>query len=293
VCNLVPGPDGNIWFAEYNSSHIARITPGGVITEIPTPRPDSAPCSMTVGPDGALWFSGGFGIMRMTLAGVFTEFLTNGASMVITGPDGNIWFIESTAGPDADAHTITKMSLAGTILAQYPVPRLNASQVGPTMTAGPDGNIWFIEYVNNNKLGRLELDGTYTEFPLPDVLTQPGCIVAGLQGMLLFCADQYYPATDWIGRITTDGVISKLPVNSFAFGVNSITVGPDGNVWFIEQSQSIISRMTPSGTMMATVGIGGSIRLNSITVGPDGNIWFSESPVESLQHSVIGRLTIK
>ena len=37
------GSDGNIWFAETFANAIARITPGGVVTEFPLPSPDAGP----------------------------------------------------------------------------------------------------------------------------------------------------------------------------------------------------------------------------------------------------------
>ena len=64
---LATGADGNIWFSEYKTNRIGRITPKGVITEFPLPRPNSGPGDITMGPDGALWFvelSGGIDGVR-------------------------------------------------------------------------------------------------------------------------------------------------------------------------------------------------------------------------------------
>ncbi len=36
---IVTGPDGNLWFAERSANAIARMTPGGVVTEFPLPHP--------------------------------------------------------------------------------------------------------------------------------------------------------------------------------------------------------------------------------------------------------------
>jgi virginiamycin B lyase len=54
---IAAGPDGNLWFTEYNANQVARITPGGVVTEFPVPTPGSGPYGIARGGDGNLWFT--------------------------------------------------------------------------------------------------------------------------------------------------------------------------------------------------------------------------------------------
>ena len=54
---ITTGPDGNLWFTEYNVNKIGRITTAGVITEFPLPTAGSFPQGITTGPDGNLWFT--------------------------------------------------------------------------------------------------------------------------------------------------------------------------------------------------------------------------------------------
>lgn len=51
------GPDGNLWFTEFEANQIGRIRPSGTITEFPVPTPRSGPTAITRGPDGNLWFT--------------------------------------------------------------------------------------------------------------------------------------------------------------------------------------------------------------------------------------------
>jgi virginiamycin B lyase len=53
---IVRGPDGNLWFTEFDGSRIDRITPGGVVTEF-TPPPNRGPLGITVGSDNLLYFT--------------------------------------------------------------------------------------------------------------------------------------------------------------------------------------------------------------------------------------------
>jgi streptogramin lyase len=75
-----------------------------------------------------------------------------------------------------------------------------------------------------------------------------------------------------VGRITPAGTITLF--KQFGDGesgdrANGITVGPDGNLWFIATGG--IGRSTPGGviTLFEIPGIA-----HAITRGPDGNLWF-------------------
>src|SRR5438874_1121703 len=54
---IAAGPDGNLWFTEYEVDQIGRITPEGIIAEFPIPGDNSYPLAITAGPDGNLWFT--------------------------------------------------------------------------------------------------------------------------------------------------------------------------------------------------------------------------------------------
>src|SRR5262245_36661511 len=76
---ITRGPDGNVWFTDPVAGEVRRITPGGQVTEFPTPGISAA--AITAGPDGNLWFldnvltvSGRPAIGRITPAGLVTEF---------------------------------------------------------------------------------------------------------------------------------------------------------------------------------------------------------------------------
>jgi streptogramin lyase len=70
------GPDGNLWFTEFDGNRIGRITPAGSVTEFPLPSSDSQPFMIAPGPDGNLWFSeyNATKIGRITPDGVITEY---------------------------------------------------------------------------------------------------------------------------------------------------------------------------------------------------------------------------
>jgi virginiamycin B lyase len=79
-----------------------------------------------------------------------------------------------------------------------------------------------------------------------------------------------------IAKVTPRGAITSYHVSdgSMPYG---ITLGPDGNLWFVDQRKSRVSRITPSGTITQWPTPTPASAPNDIAVGPDGNLWFTES----------------
>jgi hypothetical protein len=95
------------------------------------------------------------------------------------------------------------------------------------ITAGPDGNLWFVEN-NGNKIGKITTSGTITEYALPSGRWPEG-ITAGPDGNLWFTE-----LADNIGKITTSGTITEYAIPTGASSPYGIAAGPDGNLWFTE-----------------------------------------------------------
>jgi streptogramin lyase len=54
---IAAGPDGAMWFTEFQGEKIGRITMKGDITEFATPSSAAVPAGIAVGTDGAMWFA--------------------------------------------------------------------------------------------------------------------------------------------------------------------------------------------------------------------------------------------
>src|SRR5262249_3182758 len=55
---ITTGPDGNLWFTEFGSSRIGRLTTAGAFTEFAAGiTTASSPFGIAVGPDGNIWFA--------------------------------------------------------------------------------------------------------------------------------------------------------------------------------------------------------------------------------------------
>ena len=218
---IASGPDGNLWFTEFWTNRIGRMTPTGVLTEFPIPTPDSAPRGIVAGPDGNLWFVESHfnhtAVARITTAGVVTEYSLGGSALdqlqptdIVAGQDGNLWLNQTH--PSAPQGEIVRVALDGSM-------NVFAMQEGTRpsgMAAGPDGNIWFTDW-SRNTIGRMSPSGTLRQFQLPRPNSQPTGIAAGPDGRLWFTEGSR------IGSIGTTVPEAQLNVRALNFTPGSPT----------------------------------------------------------------------
>jgi streptogramin lyase len=272
------GPDGNLWFTEFNA--IGRVTGSGVVTEFPLPAGSSNPHAIAAGPDGNLWFTLPHQnkVGRISPSGDITEVLGITGPMGITaGPDGNLWITQSS-------DSIAQITTTGIITA-FPI----APESYPdAITVGADGNLWYVitvAYKGGNKIGRITTTGVYTEFNVPTWASGISNLTAGKDGSIWFSESW----ADKIGRITSSGVVTEFKISPIPFTIYpwGLTTGPDGYIWFAGYYPGVLGRVTPAGNVTyfsIPTPDSGPI---GITTGPDGNIWFTEYYGQK-----IGRLTI-
>jgi virginiamycin B lyase len=254
------GPDGNLWFTEEKGDKIGRITPGGVISEFPLP-PNRRPNAITAGPGGLIWFTengeeenekkehvrvGRIGRIS-TAGGPISETIiptSTGEPMGITsGPDGNIWFTERSAG------NIGRMPPAGEIQEFH----VNGGGGPNGITVGPNGELWFtLEY--GDKIGRITTSGTpITQTQLPTPNSRPNQIALGPDGALWFTENGPHKViiegkeeereSSRIGRITLAEEIGEYVTEIPESGPAGIATGADGNLWFAESRRNNIGRI--------------------------------------------------
>jgi virginiamycin B lyase len=276
--DLIVGPDGNLWCTESSPSSsgapaasAVQITPAGVITQFTLPITDNVVSGLAVGSDGNLWYSSSTStnfdassaIDQITTKGVVTEFGLPGtyfnASALTTGPDGNLWFSNQTTSPPSasiGSVAIGRITPTGGFTEYALSPKVSSTS---TLTAGPDGNLWFSEqggfaFGSTGQIGQITPAGAITEFPL----------TPGISG-IVFGTSRLSP----------------------------LTVGPDKNLYFTFQTNGVpnpdsthgfgdfnIGQITPSGnvTEFAGTGSGSSAVAYAPTVDSDGNLWFLEGP---------------
>jgi streptogramin lyase len=174
---------------------------------------------------------------------------------------------------------------------EYQVPNGGGAGLNNGIAKGPDGNIWFTEFTNDN-IDKITPGGSVTQYPIPGPSSGPQGIAAGPDGNLWFAEN----VTGQIGKITPAGAITQYSLPNASSGPLNITAGPDGNLWFTEFASSAIGKITTSGTVTEyPLPISGSRPFNpqlfGITAGPDGNVWFTEYNDEAFGGNNIGKIT--
>jgi YD repeat-containing protein len=188
-----------------------------------------------------------------------------GAGPIVSGPDGNLWFLDSAGG---NAESVGKITTSGAIT-KYSLPT-HADTVG--LAAGPDGNLWFTEN-SSGRVATITPAGVITTYALPSE-SHPTGIIAGPDGNMWYL-NVNIGHVSYIGKITTGGVITQYP---FPDPENQtpgqLTVGPDHNIWvtisgFTGEDQ--LAKVTLSGDITEYP----SGHLVSATTGSDGKLWFT------------------
>jgi virginiamycin B lyase len=124
------------------------------------------------------------------------------------------------------------------------------------IAAGPDGALWL---TYGNQIERITTAGGITEYPVfpPTLFSVVSGIAAGPDGALWFTYNRV-PAVNSspaahiggnIGRITIAGTITNFPIAAFLGPPQGIAAGPDGALWFPEDSTNKIGRITTSGNL--------------------------------------------
>jgi uncharacterized delta-60 repeat protein len=211
--DITTGPDGNLWFTEQNARGIGRITPAGVVTHFTAGFSDT-PSAITAGPDGNLWFTEDSAVGKITPAGVVTEYssgITPGSNLLgITAPgDGKLWFTERNGG-----------GRVGYVTTQGQISVLSAGNNNGAITVDASRGLWFTE-VSGNRLARMSLSGTVTEFGAADLApgSQPYGIAVAANGDVWFTE----MSGNCVGRLhRTDPPLDPT------FGVNGVTSADPG-----------------------------------------------------------------
>jgi uncharacterized protein (TIGR03437 family) len=198
----------------------------------------------------------------------------SGLSSITAGPDGNLWFTETTA------NKIGRITPGG-VVTEFPLPTAN-SKPG-TIVAWADGNLWFSES-NPARLARITPGGTITEFPFPASNVENFSLIAGKKGPLwAFASDGKIRAITINGRVTEQSFDPS--------GVTATIVDNDGNLLIASNhfqpspcpqgcpsEHGSIILLTPEGSQIGITPAQNfvlPISINGLAVGPDEKIWHS------------------
>jgi streptogramin lyase len=170
---LAAGPDG-IAFVGHPTATLGFVSYTGKLSAINF-RTNIDIKSIAYDSSGSLWYAGCDGVGRLTRSHVVRDYLVeggcNGEAGVAVGRGGLAWF--SAGGHIGYVDASGKMRLFKPLYA-------------PTsMTAAPDGNLWFVNR-QANLITRITPQGTVSRF-LTTFGDSPGDIAVGPDGNLWVC----------------------------------------------------------------------------------------------------------
>ena len=265
------------------------------------------------------------GVAGPAHAVTITEFsagITAGSDPVgiAAGPDGNLWFTETSGEPDRADHAGGR---------RHRVLRPASPRTAPVgIAAGPDGNLWFTEY-DGDRIGRITPAGVVTEFTAGITAGSARIgIAAGPDGNLWFTeydrrpdradhaggrrhrvlrrhhrraaartgsrrgrtATSGSPSTHGarIGRITPAGVVTEFSTGITPGSWPARDRGGPGRQPLVHRVQRRPDRADHAGGRRHRVlhRHHPGQRPDGIAAGPDGNLWFTEDDGDR-----IGRIT--
>lgn len=280
---VIAGPGGAMWFTDLAGNGLVRMAMDGSSTEFPLPTGfhDNGANAIAKTPDGKLYILACRGDLELVSARgkVLFDILPPGTGFCVVGGGSGIFNgLAVDANGDAwipYAEGVTKVTETGAST-EYLYPNgLNNGQ-GSGITAGPVGDMWFVQNADaGSYIGAVDpTTGAITEFSLPFGcdLSKQG-IVAPADGNLWFGCD-----TSSYGKITPTGsaTLFRTPGSVQLYDTPlQATVGPGGFPWFIAQdgvTKGVAAINTNTGALTYHPAHY-TDQPQSIALGPDGNLW--------------------
>ncbi len=278
---ITTGSDGNRWFTEGTEftaapAKIARITPGGVITEF---APDVADgCNVCIitdiaqGPGGILYItSNDPNLMRFNVA---TESFETPVQMPNTSALGGNLAISAT--------DVWITDFNNDVVWRY---HLSDGQFTSSLVTDPGdvavdvaGNAWFtqpgdVNAPGTSNIGRIDaVSGAVTTTPTTDgaITVAPRSVTVAADGQVWFTA-RFTPQA--VGRLNpSTNSVTLLPLTNT--GPSGIAASADGSVWFTQETKGNVARITNDGVITEGKTVKGSAPFG-ITVAPNGDPWYS------------------
>lgn len=191
----------------------------------------------------------------------------SGAQAITSGPDGNMWFVET------GANKIGRITMNG-VITEFPIS--TAGTQPESITRGPGGtnSLWFTEYAGN-AIAKISTSGVITTYHIPTPNSHPGGAIEGPDGNIWFT--EY--AANKVGRLTPTGAFKEWTIPTPGSGPYGIAEGDDQNLWFAEQNASYLGRISPTTFAITQIPINGRARY----VAPENNasrrrvMWYTDA----------------
>jgi streptogramin lyase len=254
---IIPAPDGSVWFLAYQRPYVGHVLPSGAVTYFRVPSLHRGPPTLSgiaLARNGTLWFNagqfdgacdGGIGYVaggRLKL--IRDKGCGSGGGGLTIGNDGrlyetqypNVIEVFTSSGIYERRFTYTKCGEPGWI------------------ANGPDGNLWIS---SGHWIVKMSERGVTQCFVVPHTngntyMTRE--IVNVGDGNLWFVEREMENASGQkVARITTQGKVTEFALTQPNYPIG-LSRAPDGAIWFADATApSSIGTVSPSGSISYSI----------------------------------------
>ncbi|MCC5951183.1 MAG: S-layer homology domain-containing protein [Acidimicrobiia bacterium] len=283
--------DGAVWSAVEIDGvwNLRHVSAGLVVTDQPLPMETRPLPGLAADLDGGIWFTvrpvddpnGQPSLGHANLDGV--EFVDDesivGPTSLAVSDEGDLWFYD--VDPDDDNVWIVRIDSDGHVHRTAPLPyvwpNLTSSSswtnLSNSLVPMADGTVW--SWLHTNPYEVFSIDETMTLTPEISRAPTRSTGFATLDGTSLWIT-----SGSSIVEVALDG---ERTVHGTISAPRSLTIGPDGALWWVNARSGAIGRLDSNGTP-ELVHVESA---DSLTTGPDGHLWFTDSINDR-----IGRLAV-
>jgi virginiamycin B lyase len=272
LLDITTGDEGTgFWFTEGGANRIGKISTQGAVTDFTLPLSGYQPGAVANGPGDTFWFTyeqsgndsrfigrmvGASG--QVTLYGLPSEI--GGPTDLTRGPNDTLWFSTNNG-------YVGKMTTSGALtLYQVGLPYPYGIR---SITAGPDGAIWFTERSN---IVRITTNGEVAGGIGFEMDYGIGEITAGENN------DLWYTDSGYIGHLTTSGDLTQYSANGLS--PNAITRLGNGTFAFGNipyEGTPQVGRVTSEGDIQLFDMPNGDKPIHMIYAGWANEVWLTTS----------------
>src|ERR1700760_1003253 len=124
---------------------------------------------------------------------------------------------------------------------------------------------------------------TLNEYPVPvstdpdgnPIKIEPLSIATGSDGNEWFTITTQRSHVSDIDKITPSGDVTVYHLPNNSSQPDKLTLGPDGQIWFVEDQAAAIGEIDTSGNV-TEYPLDSAAQATNITLGPDGAMWFTQ-----------------
>ncbi|MBV8637343.1 MAG: hypothetical protein JO322_04610 [Candidatus Eremiobacteraeota bacterium] len=140
------------------------------------------------------------------------------------------------------------------------------------------GNVWFVApasiFAPGAEFGSISQDGSAQQRYFPPAAYQLTAITPGPDGTMWIAGA--FPAESF-ARFSSNGtLIGTYSLPSQVRWVNNAVLGPDRAVWFVDNADSLVGRVSDKGSTTLYPTLTPQASPSFITAGGDGALWFTE-----------------